>query len=196
MTYFSPNLMKYHDFLYIWTQNEYKNARCHMVWMFEDLDTTFLQFIWLCGKIVEMFKNVLTFWKYPKHCNTISYLCHSSKLWPILCLKDLCSRLLKLEFHPLCLCHEILAYEQEVRLTSNFLFSLCVCALDSCGYKQVSFSTPKICICFYMCDFVNFNGVGNQYRLQKTTKWILLNFQGKLFKNNVAIVFWFKPKGK
>jgi hypothetical protein len=57
-----------------------------------------------------------------------------------------------------------------VRLTSIFLFSLCVCALDSCGCKQVSFLTPKICICFYMCDFVNFNSVGNQYRLHKTTK--------------------------
>jgi hypothetical protein len=171
-----------------------KNDSCHMVWMFEDLDTFCLQSIWLCGKMMKMFKNILTFWKYPKHCKTISYLCHSSKLWPILCLKDLCSRSLKLEFHPLC--HEILAYKQEVRLTSNFLFSLCVCALDSCGCKQVSFVTPKICICFYMCHFFNSIVLGINIWLHKTTKWILLNFQGKLFKNNVAIVFWFKPKGK
>ncbi len=66
MTYFSPNLMKYQIFLYIWTQNEYKNVRCHMVWMCEDLDTIFLQSIRLCGKMVEMFKNALTFWKIPK----------------------------------------------------------------------------------------------------------------------------------
>jgi len=58
--FFSPNLMKYQNFLYVWTQNEYKNARCHMVWVFEDLDTICLQSIWLCGKMVEMFKNVLT----------------------------------------------------------------------------------------------------------------------------------------
>ncbi len=90
MTYFPPNLIKIRIF-YIFEPkniNEYKNVRCHMIWICEDLDTIFLQSIWLCGKMVEMLK---TLWHFentqniaiPYHICVIQANCDPFYFWRI-----------------------------------------------------------------------------------------------------------------
>jgi hypothetical protein len=195
MTYFSPNLMKYQNFLYIWTQNEYKNVRCHMVWMCEDLDTIFLQSIWLWENGGNVYKH-FDILKIPK---TLQYHIIFVSLKQIVTHFMFEGFMFKIASIGV---SSFVSWDSSVQVggTNDFKFSSFHCVFVLwilVVVKQVHFVTPKICMHVSIGVSLSISIVlGINIGLHKTTKWILLNFQGKLFKIIVAIVFWFKPKGK